>query len=217
METISLILLAGGKGRRMESHTPKAFLPLHGKPMALHSFDLFSSIDLIDEIVVVCPKSFHHHFPQNTLFALPGKERQDSVQNGFQKTKGEILLIHDSARPFVSRKDILKLIDEGISVGAATLGAPVKNTIKQLGTNHLVEKTPDRSTLFEVYTPQLLRRDIYEKGYQKAQGKIFTDDVSLAEHINHPVKLVIGERKNIKITTPLDLEFAACYEIQNDS
>ena len=207
MKTVSLILLAGGRGTRVESSTPKTFIPLNGKPIILHSFDLFSSMEEIEEIVVVCPKAYRHLFPANTLFASPGKERQDSVQNGFLKTTGQTLLIHDGARPLVSQRDVLKLLEEGSSVGAATLGAPTKNTTKQVTSTHHVEKTLNRTLLFDIYTPQLLRREVYKKGFEAA-GKTFTDDVSLAENIGHPVKIVLGSSNNLKITTPIDLKLA---------
>ncbi|QVL55370.1 MAG: 2-C-methyl-D-erythritol 4-phosphate cytidylyltransferase [Simkaniaceae bacterium] len=208
METISLILLAGGYGTRMSSDVPKTFLPLRGKPMILHSFDLFFSMKEINEIVVVCPKECRSIFPEGTLFALPGEKRQDSVQNGALKTSGEILLIHDGARPLITREDVLKLLKEGMSTKAAALGAPAKNTIKQVSANKHVEKTLDRTVLYEMYTPQLLAREVYEKGYQAAKGTPLTDDVALAECINHPVKIVIGCASNIKITYPIDLKLA---------
>ncbi len=208
MKTISLILLAGGSGSRMGLATPKVFLPLRRKAIILHSFDLFSSMKEITEIIVVCPKEQRSLFPENTLFATPGKERQDSVQNGFKKTTGEIILIHDGARPFITKKDVLNLLKEGLPIGAATLGGPTKNTIKEVGKNSLVEKTLDRSSLYEMYTPQLLRRDLLEKGLSAAKEKKLTDDVAFAELIGHPVKIVIGCTRNIKITHPIDLKLA---------
>jgi len=212
MKTISLILLAGGSGTRMNSDVPKTFLPLRGKPMILHSFDLFASMKEINEIVVVCPKECQSIFPKGTLFALPGEKRQDSVQNGALKTSGEILLIHDGARPLITREDVLKLLEEGMSTKAAALGAPTKNTIKQVSDNRHVEKTLDRTVLYEMYTPQLLAREVYEKGYQATKGVPLTDDVALAECINHPVKIVVGCPSNIKITYPIDLKLAEIVE-----
>lgn len=192
----------------MRSDIPKTFLPLRGKPVILHSFDLFISMKEINEIVVVCPKEHRSIFPEGTLFALPGKHRQDSVQNGALKTSGEILLIHDGARPFITREDVFKLLEEGMPTKAAALGAPTKNTIKQVSDNQHVEKTLDRTVLYEMYTPQLLAREVYEKGYQAAKGIPLTDDISLAECIDHPVKIVIGRVTNIKITYPIDLKLA---------
>ncbi len=192
----------------MNSDVPKTFLPLRGKPVILHSFELFLSMKEINEIVVVCSKEHQSLFPDKTLFALPGGKRQDSVQNGALKTSGEILLIHDGARPFITREDVLKLLKEGMPAKAAALGIPTKNTIKQVNGNKYVEKTLDRNILYEMYTPQLLAREVYEKGYQAAKGIPLTDDVALAEYINHPVKIVIGCTSNIKITYPIDLKLA---------
>ncbi|MCB1082508.1 MAG: 2-C-methyl-D-erythritol 4-phosphate cytidylyltransferase, partial [Chlamydiia bacterium] len=193
---------------RFNNPLPKVFHPLKGKVIIRHSFDLFVSMKEIDEIVVVCPHKYRAHFPEKTLFASPGKERQDSVKNGLAKTSGEIILIHDGARPFITSEDVKKLLNEGLLLGAAALGAPVKNTIKQVHKTSLVIKTLDRSELFEMFTPQLLRRSLLEKGLQAAKDQKLTDDVALAELLNHPVKIVEGSRRNIKITYPLDLEIA---------
>ena len=207
---LSIILLAGGKGTRMGSPIPKVFLPLNGKPIALHSFELFQSLPYTHEIIVVCPQDYHHLFPQNTLFACPGKERQDSVKNGFEKTSFDTILIHDAARPFITKEAIDKLLDEGLSTGAATLGTPLKYTIKEVSLDRIVKKTLDRSLLYAMQTPQLLKRDILQKGLDaaRAQNLTLTDDVALAELIEHPVKIVPGPSRNIKITTPEDLQLA---------
>lgn len=208
---LSVILLAGGKGTRMASPTPKVFLPLMGKPIILHSFELFQSLPYVHEIVVVCLKKYHSLFPENTLFASPGCERQDSVKNGFEKTTGDTILIHDGARPFITKEAIDKLLEEGLPTGAATLGIPMKYTIKQVGLDRIVEKTLDREKLYAMQTPQLLTRTLLQKGLDAAteQKLTLTDDVALAELIHHPVKIVPGNTRNIKITTPEDLHLAS--------
>lgn len=215
MKSTSLILLAGGNGTRMGSTIPKVFMPLKDRAIILHSFDLFSSMNEITEIIVVCPEAYRSSFPSETLFADPGKERQDSVESGFKKTTGEIILIHDGARPFITKKEVLKLLEEGIPIGAATLGSPIKNTIKQVCRNSLVEKTLDRSILYEMYTPQLLKRDLLQKGLSAAKEKKLTDDVALAELIGHPVKIIMGSPQNIKITHPIDLKLAEILSVDS--
>jgi 2-C-methyl-D-erythritol 4-phosphate cytidylyltransferase len=207
---LSIILLAGGKGTRMGSAIPKVFLPLNGKPIALHSFKLFQSLPYVQEIIVVCPQDYYHLFPQDTLFAHPGEKRQDSVKNGFEKTSFDPILIHDAARPFVTKEEIDKLLKEGLSIGAATLGIPMKYTIKEVSSNRIVKKTLDRSLLYAMQTPQLLKRDILQKGLDAAQAQnlTVTDDVALAELIQHPVKIIPGFSRNIKITTPEDFQLA---------
>ena len=209
MNTLSVILLAGGRGVRFGSSTPKTFASLNGKPLAFHSFDLFISMKEINEVVVVCPSTYHSLFPKKTLFAEPGRERQDSVKNGFLKTSGNVILIHDAARPFVSKEDVLKLLEEGLPAGAATLGVSVTQTIKKVSSKKIVEKTLDRKTLYEIHTPQLLRRDLLEAGIKAVGQDSVTDDVAFAERVGHPVKIVEGSPRNIKITHPIDLQLAA--------
>ena len=197
---IGLILLAGGKGTRMECDTPKPFLPLDGKPIALHSLDAFP---MCDEIVVVCPDEYRYIFPKNVTFAEPGERRQDSVKNGFAKLSSacDTILIHDAARPYIEQKDVEKLLAEGKNCGAALLASPITSTIK-CGKN-FIDKTLDRDTLWAAQTPQLLSRTILAKGL--SLNISVTDDVAFAEAQNLPVKIVPGNPANIKITYPSDL------------
>lgn len=216
MPTIAAILLAGGTGSRMGGPIPKQYLPLKGQPIVQYSFDLFLSLPEISEIVVVCKPQFQTFFEKSPLkpvqFALPGDQRQDSVASGFAHVSPscDYLLIHDTARPLIQEDEVHKLLEEGIPVGAATLGVPMKYTVKEVDKNGLVCQTLDRSRLFNIQTPQLLRRDILSKGLKEAKkrGLTFTDDVSLAELVRHPVKIVYGSDDNLKITTPEDFEVA---------
>jgi len=211
---ISLIFAAGGVGSRMGSLIPKQYLPLAGRPIALHSFSLFDSMDEIDEIIVVCEPERRHLFNSKKplRFALPGPRRQDSIRNGLSAVSpnASIICTHDAARPFAATQDILKLIQQTIETGAATLAAPVICTIKQASRERIVEKTLDRSHLWEIQTPQGLRRDLFEKGFAYAEkNKIeVTDDTSLAELLGHPVAIVPSPHRNFKITTPTDLAVA---------
>lgn len=210
---ISAILLAGGRGERMRSSTPKQFLPLGGRPLVLQSLEILLNVSKIKEVIVVCPPQFQTIFKNYSVqFAFPGDERQQSVYNGLQKIhpSSDWVCIHDGVRPFITPNLIHTLIDEGTSVGAAGLGMPTKHTIKQAGDDWHVEKTLDRSKLWEIQTPQLLKKKILESGFDYAfsKGISVTDDISLAELIGHPVKLVLGSYENIKITTPEDLKFA---------
>ena len=211
---ISLILLAGGRGSRMGAPSPKQFLLLGGKPIARHSFDLFVSMGEISELVVVCEPSYQEIFsdPQKPLaFASPGARRQDSVYNGLLKCdpKSDLILIHDSARPFVKREELLSLIEAGLRMGAATLAAPVTSTIKQCEAR-IVEKTLDRKSLWEIQTPQALLAPIIRKGFAEVQSLNLEvpDDVSIAEAIGHPVEIVASSPSNFKLTTPFDLAIA---------
>ncbi|XP_054803739.1 2-C-methyl-D-erythritol 4-phosphate cytidylyltransferase, chloroplastic isoform X2 [Prosopis cineraria] len=194
--SVSVVLLAGGKGKRMGASMPKQYLPLLGQPIALYSFNTFSHMVEVKEIVVVCDPSYRDVFEDakgdnlaELKFALPGKERQDSVYNGFQAIdpNSELVCIHDSARPLVLARDVKKVLIDGLSIGAAVLGVPVKATIK------------------EVIKPELLR-----KGFElvNSGGLEVTDDVSIVEHIKHPVYITEGSYTNIKVTTPDDMLLA---------
>lgn len=191
--------------------TPKQYLPLAGKIVALYSYELLKEIDQIDEVIVVCDPHYQSQF-KNGKFALPGERRQDSLFNGLQQVSkdSQYILVHDAARPLVKPEDIEAAIDAAIEYGAACLATPVKMTIKQAGNDCMVIQTLPRETLFDIQTPQVIRKDILIKGFEKAQKEKITvsDDVSLAELIGHPVKLVMGSYENIKVTTPEDLLLA---------
>ncbi len=210
----TVILLAGGRGTRMGQKTPKQFLALGGKPLALYSFELFCQMPRIGEIVVVCAKEYEHLFstPKKLLFARGGNERQDSVFNGLQMadSKADFICIHDAARPFIDQETVEKVLDAAIECGAAAPGAPAINTIKECDSAGIVVKTPARDHLFEIQTPQVLRRSILEEGYEllRRENRLFTDDVSIAEALGYMVKIVKNNRPNFKVTTPFDLQIA---------
>lgn len=210
---ISMILLAGGIGSRMGSEIPKQFLPLHDKPVALHSLHVMLQLSQVVEIIVVCPPTYHSLFSGLPVrFALPGQQRQDSVYNGLQHVSPHTdwVAIHDAARPFITTHLVQKLFDEGQGVGAASLAVPAKNTLKEAQKDQKVARTLDRSLVWEIQTPQLLKKDVLHAGfaYAHAHQTTVTDDVSLAEIIGHPVHLTLGCYQNIKLTTPEDWVFA---------
>lgn len=220
-DQVALVLLAGGKGTRVGSTTPKQFLPLNGRPIALHSLEVFSASSLFEEICVVCEPAFIPLFSDfQTKFASPGERRQDSALAGFQALtkKSEWVVFHDAARPYISAELVSKLLDAGKEIGAAALGVPVKSTLKQKNHHEYVTKTPDRSAFWEIQTPQILHRDLLDQGFShaKKQKLTVTDDVSLAELVDHPVKLVRGDYRNIKITTPEDLLIAQALFSQGE-
>ncbi len=208
---VSVILLAGGTGTRMGTKIPKQFLPLNDKIVARHSYDLFASMPEVAEIIVVCHPEYQHLF--NAKCVLPGQRRQDSVYNGFQAitSKVDLVCIHDSARPLVSEPLVRRVCDAGLKHGAATVGVPVKFTIKENDGRDFVRSTPDRSTLWEIQTPQAIKPELLQKGFDYVQqnGLTITDDVSLVELLNIPVKLVEGDDDNLKITTQQDFLLAA--------
>ncbi|XP_047327191.1 2-C-methyl-D-erythritol 4-phosphate cytidylyltransferase, chloroplastic [Impatiens glandulifera] len=218
-KSVSVILLAGGKGKRMGANMPKQYLPLLGQPIALYSFHTFSNTEEVKEIIVVCDPSYRDIFEDakgnvdvDLKFALPGKERQDSVYSGLQEAdlKSELVCVHDSARPLLLSKDVKKVLQDGWLNGAAVLGVPVKATIKEADNKSYVVKTLDRKTLWEMQTPQVIKPELLKKGFElvNREGLEVTDDVSIVEHLKHPVYITEGSYTNIKVTTPDDLLLA---------
>ncbi|KAK8514294.1 hypothetical protein V6N13_063190 [Hibiscus sabdariffa] len=218
-KSVSVILLAGGQGKRMGASMPKQYLPLLGQPIALYSLYTFSRMIEVKEIVVVCDPSYKDIFEEtkdkinvDLKFTLPGKERQDSVYSGLQAIdlNSELVCIHDSARPLVTSGDVEKVLKDGWLIGAAVLGVPVKATIKETNTDSYVVKTLDRKTLWEMQTPQVIKPELLRKGFElvNRKGLEVTDDVSIVEHLKHPVYVTEGSYTNIKVTTPDDLLLA---------
>ncbi|XP_047153159.1 2-C-methyl-D-erythritol 4-phosphate cytidylyltransferase, chloroplastic isoform X1 [Vigna umbellata] len=217
--SVSVVLLAGGQGKRMGAIVPKQYLPLFGQPIALFSFHTFFHMFEVKEVVVVCDPSYRDVFEDakgnyeaELKFALPGKERQDSVYNGLQAVdpSSELVCIHDSARPLVLSSDVRKVLADGLSNGAAVLGVPVKATIKEANSESFVVKTLDRKTLWEMQTPQVIKPELLRKGFElvNREGLEVTDDVSIVEHLKHPVYITEGSYTNIKVTTPDDMLLA---------
>jgi len=214
---VCTILLAGGVGTRMQNSIPKQFLTLHEKQIARYSFDLFLSLPCINEIVIVCDPQYRQHFDwgdsaTHLTFSLPGERRQDSVYNGFlsMHSNPDLVCIHDAARPFITQNIVLKVLQSAAEHGAATAAVPMKFTIKESNPHGFVNKTLDRSKLWEIQTPQAIKPSLLKQGFTIARQKnlTVTDDVSLVELCNLPVKLVEGFYENLKITTPDDLAIA---------
>lgn len=212
--SISAILVAGGVGTRMKATTPKQFLLLKTKPIALYSFETLGACPRIREIIVVCDPQYRFLFPVSPAvkFAIPGTRRQDSVYNGVQLLSPdcEYVCIHDSARPFLTATDLENILDAAIAHGAATLAIPAKNTIKEEDGSGFIHRTLDRSKLWEMFTPQVAKVSLLKQGFAIAQANQLdvTDDNALIELIPHPVRLVRGSASNIKITVPEDWQIA---------
>ena len=213
---MSVVLLSGGVGKRMKANMPKQYLNLRGKPIATWSLETFASMDEVGEIVVVCAPEYRDVFEAVSLprdvpvkFALPGAERQDSVESGLGAVAAgaALVAVHDSARPMVRAEDVRACIGDALEHGAAVLGVPVKPTIKEVGDDGMVVRTLDRSKLWDVQTPQVIRPALLREGFAKvaAEGLAVTDDVSIIEAMGLPVKMTQGDYTNIKVTTPEDM------------
>ena len=217
---ISAIVLAGGRGKRMNYHKSKQFIEIKGKPVLVYTLEKFIYNKSIDEVILVLPEDEVDYCKKEVLqkyslkvdrIVIGGKEMQDSVFNALEAMeKANIVLIHDGARPFISEK----IIEEGIKYaniyGAAAPGVTPKDTIKIKNEDNISVDTPDRNTLVAVQTPQCFK---YDEIYQchrkiKEENAIVTDDTSVVERYGHKVYLYEGDYTNIKITTPEDLILA---------
>ncbi|MFD1738258.1 2-C-methyl-D-erythritol 4-phosphate cytidylyltransferase [Bacillus salitolerans] len=211
-----VVIPAAGLGKRMNAGMNKQFITLNGKPVIIHTLTVFENDPKCIGISLVVNrddrKEFEallssYHISKVDQLVLGGKERQDSVWNGLQKTSSTgLVLVHDGARPFITQEKIHELIDAAEKNGAAILAVPVKDTIKKV-TNGLVDETVERSSLWAVQTPQAFHMQLLEEAFRKADIDHFigTDEASLVERLDRPVVIVAGDYENIKLTTQEDL------------
>lgn len=215
---VACVVPSAGKGSRLNAGKDKPFIKLNGKPLLFHTLSALSQSRLIDDIIVVVSEknlkacgALVKKYKLNRVRAVVcgGKRRFDSVKNGLAKAENaDLVLIHDGARPFVDKKLIRKVILEARSSGAALPAIPSRQTLKKINKNSFVENTPDRKYIWEAQTPQGFRKNLILKAYKMAKNRAATDDAALAERLGHKVKIVKGSYRNIKITTPEDLELA---------
>jgi 2-C-methyl-D-erythritol 4-phosphate cytidylyltransferase len=202
----SVILLAGGEGSRFG--TKKQYILLGGKPLYMHSLE--KVLDLFEEVILVLPKEDLQKIklPPKVKKVAGGKERQDSVLEGILEAEGDIVIIHDCARPFASRELFLKVSELGDFEGKIC-ALPVRDTLKQVSEG-MVIKTIDRTGLWHSQTPQaFLRKVLLECHFRaRSEGFFATDDAMLLERYGYRVGVVMGEPTNIKITYPEDLALA---------
>jgi len=200
----------------------KQYLSLGGMPLLVHTLNVFEKCPLVDALLVVVPPSDveavrTEMLPRWNLKKLAGvipggKERQDSVRAGIEALDREtgLVVIHDAVRPFITVGLIENCIRAAAEEGAATVGVPVKDTVKEVAADGRVMRTCDRNLLWLTQTPQAFRRDIIENAYRAAvrDGYRGTDDTSLVERLGIAVRMIRGDYGNIKITTPEDLVIA---------
>lgn len=224
------VIAAAGSGSRMKSGVNKQFLAIDGVPVVARTFCAFADHPRVDAIVVVASPGEEARMAELCesyatarirAVVTGGATRQESVRNGLLAAMAEesspidttiptVLLVHDGARPFVSDEVIDRCIDGALAHGVCAAAVPVKDTLKVVDADGAVVATPDRAGLRAVQTPQAFRLPELRRALQHAEatGFVGTDDVSLAEAAGLPVRLVDGDYRNIKITTPEDLAVA---------
>ena len=210
------IILGAGSGTRMKADKSKLLLEVCGKTVIERTVSVFSKIQEINEIIVVCRPEDFDFFEEvlggyDISYCFGGATRQQSVMNALETVDDcDYLIIHDGARPLITREEIRNTLDSAIKNGAAAVGVPVKDTIKVVDGNMQIVDTPDRSKLISIRTPQIFEFQLYKQAAElaKKQGRDFTDDCKLVENFNKPVFAVAGDYGNIKITTPEDIPMA---------
>ena len=214
----SAIIAAAGSGTRMRSTTSKLLIKLGKRPVLAMTLATFDKASGIDEIIVVTrEKDINKVKRMASMFGIKklaavvcgGDTRQKSIHNALNAVKGELVLIHDGARPFVTQKQINEVAEALCENDAAALGIPVTDTIKSVDGDYITG-TIDRSTLVSIQTPQGFKTEIIKKAHERAIEKDLsvTDDCALCENMGVKVKVVVGSPTNIKLTTPEDLLFA---------
>ncbi|SHJ89949.1 2-C-methyl-D-erythritol 4-phosphate cytidylyltransferase [Paramaledivibacter caminithermalis] len=213
------IILAAGKGTRMKAQLNKQYLLLKGKPIIIHTLEVFERSPLIDEIILVINKNDVELCKKNVLkkyrlrkvtkIINGGKERQASVLNGLSQInpKSQIVLIHDGARPLVTEEIIKSCIEGAKEYGAVSAGVPIKDTVKIIKEDGFVNFTPKRKDVWITQTPQAFKTEIIKNAHRFAATEdiLGTDDAMLVEQMGVKVKMVVGDYENLKITTPEDL------------
>jgi len=214
-----VIIVAAGKGERFSKNKYKQFHLLRGKPIIWWVVKRFEECRMIDEIIVVIPpgmkdyvKKVFFEYKKVKELVEGGKEREDSVFQGLKivDKDTDIVVIHDGVRPLISSHLIEKVIHQTEKEGAVSLGIPIKETVKRVDKNNLVIKTLKRENLYSIQTPQGFKRDMIWEAYIKREGskKKASDDALLVERLGGRVRVITGDERNIKITTPQDLKLA---------
>lgn len=221
------LIPAAGMGKRMGASINKQYLQLGDVPIVARTISIFEQAPFIDGIFLVIPEEEIPYCREHVVEAcgfrkvleiIPGgKERQNSVMNGLNALqrlaqKDDVVLIHDGVRPFITQSLLQESIAVALSNDGALVAVPVKDTIKTVRDGIVVD-TPSRAALWQAQTPQSFRFNIIHTAHLSAErdGFVGTDDASLVERQGGAVRVVRGDYRNIKITTPEDLVLAEAF------
>ena len=217
MAKVSVIVAAAGAGKRFGGKQNKIFHRLKGQPVFIRTLEAFTSRDDVIQVQLVVSAedmpAMKERFGGNLGFmgvtlTRGGATRTQSVANALAKVppEADLVCIHDAVRPCVSVLWVDAVFKEAEKSGAAILACPVHGTLKKVSAAGVIDETIPRADLWEAQTPQVFRKDLLVRAY--AAGNEATDDAALVEAIGHGVTVVMGDPRNIKITTPGDLALA---------
>lgn len=228
MHSNVLILPAAGSGSRLNREVPKPYLEIAGRTILEHTLRRFLQLEGLARVIVAASPGrmkqaraiLDHTLPGSLASTVVegGDERQHSIWNALgQAGEAELVLVHDAVRPFVTAEQIASCCEVAAGCGGAVLGVPAKDTIKRTGDGDRIVETPSRRELWQAQTPQVFRRELLIRAYEKARREDFvgTDDASLVERAGGEVCMVEGSRDNFKITYPLDLKLARLLMEEN--
>lgn len=212
---LTVIITAGGAGKRMESDLPKQFLLLQKKPVLMHSIQQFFDYNPKFQILISLPVAYIQYWKDLCLeynFVIKhsivegGTERYHSIKNALQEANGDLIFVHDAVRPLVSEETIKNAEDCAILFGSAIPVLPIKDSLR-IGTIS-ESKHVNRSEYWTVQTPQVFMRGMLLEAYKQPFSKEITDDAGLIEKLGETVFLSKGNEENIKLTTPFDMKMA---------
>jgi 2-C-methyl-D-erythritol 4-phosphate cytidylyltransferase len=216
MDKQGIIIVAGGVGVRMGSHTPKQFLLLREKPVLAWTVEAFAKTLPEADIVVALPAQYMEQWAELSLaYRVPPHKICEGGATRFSSVKSALAMldedcdyiaVHDGVRPLVSAELIGYAFDVAKKHGTAIPALPVTDSIRCV--TERASYPVDRTTLRAIQTPQVFREDILRAGYERATGNDFTDDATVVECIGYNIMLCTGERQNIKITTSIDIRIA---------
>lgn len=214
-----IIIVAGGKGLRMGSDIPKQFLPIEGIPVLMRTIHRFHEYAPGLGIILVLPASQQAYWQElchDYQFDIPctiadgGETRFHSVSNGLACIPDDaqgVVGVHDGVRPFPAIEVISRCYETARTTGAAIPVVPVVETLRKIESDGSSQTVP-RSEYRLVQTPQTFDIQLLKRAYRQPYSDDFTDDASVVEHLGHGISLVEGNRENIKLTTPFDLQIA---------
>lgn len=221
------LIVAAGKGVRMKGKVRKQYRDLAGRPILAHTLEAFDGCRLIARILLVVPAGDVDYcremirsdptLKKRVDLVSGGKDRQGSVYNGLMAIgemgnadSVETIVIHDGVRPFVTDQQIAACITGAKDGGACILGLPVHDTVKQVNTSGTIERTLERDAIWLAQTPQAFRYHLIMEAHIQAkhEGYSATDDASLVERLGEEIKIIPGDRYNIKITRREDVDMA---------
>ncbi|MGH0034765.1 MAG: 2-C-methyl-D-erythritol 4-phosphate cytidylyltransferase [Myxococcota bacterium] len=219
---VAALVLAAGRGERLGSSLPKAFVSLAGRPLVVRSLEALAAVPAVERIVPVLPGAEQARFEALGLAGVRGlapavvggAERQDSMAAGLAALAESVswVAVHDAARCLVDPGDVARVIEGARGTGAALLASRARDTIKRVREGRVVE-TPERSECWAAETPQVFRAELLREALAKARadGVVGTDDAQLVERLGVEVRVVESRRPNPKITLPEDLAAAEAW------